>query len=76
MATAGEYTAQLVTNGKEQLKKFNNNNEQRPDKLIGILEGMVTGKAQKTQIVDGRLHSGYDTAVPTSFIHLDLNTNQ
>lgn len=35
-----EYTANLVANGKEQLKKFDNY-EERADKLIDILEEMV-----------------------------------
>ena len=40
VATDKEYAAQLVVNGKEQLKKFDNY-EQRADKLIRILEEMV-----------------------------------
>ena len=41
VATDKEYAAQLVANGKEQLKKYDNY-EQRADKLIGILEDMVS----------------------------------
>lgn len=40
VATAKQYVTQLVANGKEQLKKFDNY-EQRADKLISILEEMV-----------------------------------
>ena len=40
VATDKEYSARLVANGKEQLKRFDNY-EQRADKLIGVLEGMV-----------------------------------
>ena len=40
VSTDKEYASMLVKNGKEQLKKFDNY-EQRADKLIGILEGMV-----------------------------------
>lgn len=40
VATDKKYAAKLVSNGKEQLKKFDNY-EQRADKLIGILEEMV-----------------------------------
>ena len=41
VATDKEYAAQLVANGKEQLKKYDNY-EQRADKLIGILEEMMS----------------------------------
>lgn len=41
VAVNKDYAAQLVVNGKEQLKKFDNY-EQRADKLIGILEEIVT----------------------------------
>mgnify|MGYP002622800328 CR=1 FL=1 len=41
VATDKEYAEKLVANGKEQLKKFDNY-EQRADKLIGILEEMVS----------------------------------
>lgn len=40
VATDKEYAAKQVSNGKEQLKKFDSY-EQRADKLIGILESMV-----------------------------------
>ena len=40
VATDNNYRLQLTTNGKEQLKKFDNY-EQRADKLVGILEEMV-----------------------------------
>lgn len=43
VATNKEYAAQLVVNGKEQLKKFDNY-EQRADKLIKILEEIVNNK--------------------------------
>ena len=41
VAVNKDYADQLVVNGKEQLKKFDNY-EQRADKLIGILEEIVT----------------------------------
>ena len=41
VATDKEFAQQLITAGKEQLKKFDNY-EQRAEKLIGILEGLVT----------------------------------
>lgn len=43
VATDKEYSAQLVANGKKQLKKFDNY-EQRADKLIKILEEIVKNK--------------------------------
>lgn len=36
-----DYRSQLTTNGKEQLKKFDNY-EQRAEKLVGILEAMAS----------------------------------
>ena len=41
VATDKEYALQLIANGKEQLKKFDNY-EQRAEKLIGLLEEMVS----------------------------------
>lgn len=41
VATDKEYAAELVANGKEQLKKFDNY-EQRADKLIRIMENIVS----------------------------------
>lgn len=47
VATDKEYAAQLVANGKEQLKKFDNY-EQRADKLIKILEEIVNETGSNT----------------------------
>ena len=47
VATNKEYAAQLVVNGKEQLKKFDNY-EQRADKLIKILEEIANETGSNT----------------------------
>lgn len=47
VATDKEYAAQLVANGKEQLKKFDNY-EQRANKLIKILEEITDEKDTNT----------------------------
>ena len=50
MATDKEYVNNLVVNGKKQLKNFDNY-EQRAEKLVMILEDMVSKKADSNGVI-------------------------